>query len=289
MRSFLRQPFDDVLACLEPIVTVKTPIRAMGLMMATLIVAWFIYVPIHEPLHVLGCLLAGGEVHQLEIAPRYGGALVARIFPFVVSGGEYAGRLSGFDWKGSDLIYLATDFMPYLLTVFIGVPLIRLAAQRRRPVVFGVGIVLGLAPFYNLPGDYYEMGSIITTRAVTWVVGPDTDNSAHVSDASEPDAVADGGSAPKADAASDATRAPAEPAFNELRSDDVIKLLTEVVARPGERGLEGVGEIAIGLLIVFMGMAIAVLLAFGTYRLGRLFSVVVLPRTSGSGVTPTRR
>lgn len=256
------------MACLEPIVTVKSPIRAMGLMMATLIVTWFIYVPIHELLHVLGCVLAGGEVQQLEIARRYGGAMVARVFPFVVSGGEYAGRLSGFDWKGSDLIYLATDFMPYLLTVLIGVPLIRLATRRRRPVVFGLGIVLGLAPFYNLPGDYYEMGSIITTRVVTWTIGPDTDNSAHASDAPAPEAA----------------RAPAEPAFNELRSDDVIKLLTEVVTRPGERGLEGVGEIAVGLLIVFVGMGIAVLLAFGTYRLGRLFSGLVLPRTTGSAL-----
>ncbi len=65
MRSFFRQPFDDVLACLETIVTVKGPIRAMGSMMATLIVAWFIYVPIHELLHVLGCLLAGGEVDRM--------------------------------------------------------------------------------------------------------------------------------------------------------------------------------------------------------------------------------
>lgn len=298
MRSFFRQPFDDVMACLEPIVTVKSPIRAMGLMMATLIVAWFIYVPIHELLHVLGCVLAGGEVQQLEIARRYGGALVARVFPFVVSGGEYAGRLSGFDWKGSDLIYLATDFMPYLLTVLIGVPLIRLATRRRRPVVFGLGIVLGLAPFYNLPGDYYEMGSIITTRVVTWTVGPDTGDSTHASDVPAPEAAVDGGSRrnaenifalpPKTDAASGATQAPAEPAFNELRSDDVIKLLTEVVTRPGERGLEGVGEIAVGLLIVFVGMAVAVLLAFGTYRLGRLFSGVVLPSATGSGLAPTR-
>lgn len=289
MRSFFRQPFDDVMACLEPIVTVKSPIRAMGLMMATLIVAWFIYVPIHELLHVLGCVLSGGEVQQLEIARRYGGALLARVFPFVVSGGEYAGRLSGFDWKGSDLIYLATDFMPYLLTVLIGVPLIRLATRRRRPVVFGLGIVLGLAPFYNLPGDYYEMGSIITTRVVTWTIGSDAGDSAHASDAPTPDAAVDGGSASKADAVSDAAQAPAEPAFNELRSDDVIKLLTEVVARPGELGLEGVGGIAVGLLIVFVGMVVAVLLAFGTYRLGRLFSGVVLPRAAESGLTPTRR
>lgn len=289
MRSFFRQPFDDVLACLERIVTVKSPIRAMAPMMATLIVAWFIYVPIHELLHVLGCLLAGGEVDRLEIAPLYGGALMARVFPFVVSGGEYAGRLSGFDWKGSDLIYLATDFMPYLLTVLIGVPLIRLAAGRRRPVMFGLGIILGLAPFYNLPGDYYEMGSIITTRVVTWTIGSDTGDSAHASDAPASDAAVDGGSVTKTDMASDAARAPAEPAFKELRSDDVIKLLTEVVARPGERGLEGVGEIAVALLIVLVGMVVAVLLAFGTYRLGRLFSDVVLSRTTGSGLTPTRR
>jgi hypothetical protein len=41
-------------------------------------------------------------VWRLEIDPLYGGALLARWLPFVEAGGEYAGRLSGFDTAGSD-------------------------------------------------------------------------------------------------------------------------------------------------------------------------------------------
>jgi len=68
--------------------------RGLAFALLGLAVGWWIYVPIHELLHAAACLLAGGEVTRLEIAPQYGGALLARIFPFVVSGGEYAGRLS---------------------------------------------------------------------------------------------------------------------------------------------------------------------------------------------------
>ncbi len=233
----------------------------MGPLVITLVVAWFIYVPIHELLHVLGCVMAGGEVSRLEIAPRYGGALLARVFPFVVSGGEYAGRLSDFDWKGSDLIYLATDFMPYVLTVLIGVPLIRAATRRRRPIVFGLGVILGLAPFYSLPGDYYEMGSIITTRVVTWTIGPEKIEGS------------------KDGSLKDETLEPSnhqtfKPAFNGLRSDDVFKLLADVVARPRELGLESAGAVAAGLLIILVGVALALVLALLTYWLGCQVSVI---------------
>ena len=72
-----------------------------GVAIAKLLVAavatWWVYVPIHELLHVAGCLLTGGTVSELQVAPIYGGAWLARVFPFVVSGGDYAGRLSGFE------------------------------------------------------------------------------------------------------------------------------------------------------------------------------------------------
>ena len=61
----------------------------------------------------------------------------------VVVGGDHAGRLSGFDTGGSDLVYLAADCAPYLLTVLVGVPLLVLAGRRRRPLLLGVGAVLG--------------------------------------------------------------------------------------------------------------------------------------------------
>ena len=70
-------------------------------------------------------MLTGSTVTTMEIDPKYDAALLTRIFPFIVAGSEYAGRLAGFDTKGSDLIYLATDLLPFVLTIFIGVPLIK--------------------------------------------------------------------------------------------------------------------------------------------------------------------
>ena len=210
--------------------TAKRPRRQLGLLMIAMVVTWFIYVPIHEFLHVLGCVVTGGSISELEISPLYGGALFARFVPFVVSGSDYAGRLSGFDTKGSDFCYLVTDFMPFVLTVLIGVPLIKLATRRRRPILFAIGIVVGLAPFYNIPGDYYEMGSTLTTRTLTFFRG--------------------GGN---------------PPVFEGIRSDDVFLLFKNIVTQPGELGLEGAGMIVIAIVLAVVSLIVAILLAFSTY------------------------
>jgi hypothetical protein len=142
---------------------------AVVVMALSALVAWWLYVPIHELAHAWGCLLAGGQVTRLEIAPIYGAAWLARVFPFVTVGSEYAGRLSGFDTRGSDLIYLATCALPFVLTVLVGVPLLRAVPRARgwwRSVALGAAIPMALAPFVSLPGDYYEMGSILVTRMV---------------------------------------------------------------------------------------------------------------------------
>ena len=143
-------------------------VRGLALALLGLAVGWWVYVPLHELLHAAACLAAGGEVTRLEIAPQYGGGLLARIFPFVVSGGEYAGRLSGFDTGGSDLIYLATDLGPFLLTLFPGVWLLRRAGAAGRPVLFGLALPFAFAPFLSLPGDAYEIGSILVTQLPAW-------------------------------------------------------------------------------------------------------------------------
>lgn len=143
-------------------------VRGLALALIGLAVGWWVYVPLHELLHAVACLAAGGEVTRLEIAPQYGGGLLARIFPFVVSGGEYAGRLSGFDTRGSDLIYLATDLGPFLLTLLPGVWLLRKAGAAGRPVLFGLALPFALAPFLSLTGDAYEIGSILVTQLPPW-------------------------------------------------------------------------------------------------------------------------
>lgn len=139
----------------------------LGWLALGLALGWWIYVPLHELLHALACLAAGGEVTRLEVDPLYGGALLARLIPWVVSGSEYAGRLSGFDTHGNDLIYLVTDLGPFLLTL-PGVWLLRRAARAPRPALFGMTLPFALAPLLSLTGDAYEIGSILVTRLPGW-------------------------------------------------------------------------------------------------------------------------
>jgi hypothetical protein len=165
MRQLFLRPFLDVFRgearCL------RRPLDLAALA-AGLAAGWWVTVPIHELLHAAGCLAAGGTVSRLEIAPLYGAGLLARLLPWVVAGGEYAGRLSGFDTGGSDLVYLATDLAPFLLTLFPGVWLLRRAARAGRPLLFGAVAPLALAPFLSLTGDAYEIGSILVTRLPPW-------------------------------------------------------------------------------------------------------------------------
>ena len=172
LRAIALLPVRDYLAAVQALSGTFTAGRLLVLVISV-VVCWWVYVPVHELGHVLGCTLTGGEVERLEIAPLYGGALFAKLLPFVVSGSAYAGRLSGFDTRGSDFTYLATDFLPYLLTVFLGVPLLRLAGEpRRRPLAgwaaLGAAIPLAFVPFASITGDYYEMGSVLVSRAASW-------------------------------------------------------------------------------------------------------------------------
>ena len=266
MKLFFRQPIDDVIACLEPIVAIKNPARALVPLFLCLIVSWVVYVPIHELLHALGCVATGGEVSRLEIRWYYGGALLAKVFPWVVSESEYAGRLSGFRTFGSDLIYLATDFGPFILSVILGVPLLKFCMRRRRPILFPIAVVVGLAPFYNLPGDYYEMASILTTRA-----------SAPLARLSHPYAATEtavdlGVPCPQIEGSPTA-------GFRCLRSDDVFKLIGQLCTQPSELGLHGAVDIALAVPIILVSVVLALLLALATYALGHYFSTLVLFRS----------
>lgn len=141
---------------------------ALAWVFVGLMVGWWIYVPFHELLHAAGCWLTGGSVTRLEIARVYGGDLYALIFPFVEPGGEYAGRLSGFDTFGNDLIYLATDFSPFLLTIFPGIYLLRRSVASGSAFYYGFWLSFALAPFMSLTGDAYEIGSIVVTQLSPW-------------------------------------------------------------------------------------------------------------------------
>jgi hypothetical protein len=159
-QSAWRELLEALLAVLE---RPGPPWIPAGALFAATLAAWWVYVPLHELLHAWGCLAAGGTVEELQIAPLYGGALLERLVPFVTAGGEYAGRLTRFDTGGSDLVYLFTDLAPYLLTVVAAFPLLRAARRRRSALAAGAGTVLVAAPLIGLTGDYYEMGSILTS------------------------------------------------------------------------------------------------------------------------------
>jgi hypothetical protein len=159
-------PFTDTLNGLDR--CLDRGARGLLLVALGLLVGWWVYVPVHELLHAAACRVTGGEVTRLEIDRIYGGALLARAFPFVVPASRYAGRLSGFETHGSDLIYLATDLGPFLLTLFPGVWALRRAAAARRAVLFGAALPFALAPFLSLGGDAYEIGSILATRLPPW-------------------------------------------------------------------------------------------------------------------------
>lgn len=164
----LALPFEDFFSGLERCID-KVSAAYLIIVLIAFVVSWWIYVPLHELGHAFGCILGGGTVSELEVSPMYGAALLKEIFPFVTVGSDYAGQLTGFDTKGSDLIYLLTDFFPFLLTIFVGVPLVKSAA-RSKPIAaclkLGFGLPIAFAPFISFSGDYYEMGSIIVTRIV---------------------------------------------------------------------------------------------------------------------------
>lgn len=164
---FLLAPFKDFLTLFEAHLQAGRG-AALAAILLGLAAAWWIYVPLHELLHAWGCLAAGGQVERLEIDPLYGAHLLARIFPYVHPGSDYAGRLSDFNSAGSDWTYAATVAAPLLLGL-AGFPLLRLAVPSstssrglawRRPLLFGAAALLAASPLLSLTGDLLELGSL---------------------------------------------------------------------------------------------------------------------------------
>lgn len=167
-RGFFLSPLRDTQQGLERCLE-RAGATGLFLLLVGLVAGWWIYVPLHELLHALACLAAGGEVTRLEIDPLYGGAILARVIPWVeASTSPYAGRLSGFDTGGSDLVYLLTDLGPFVLTLFPGVWWLRRAGEAGHSLLFGASLPFALAPFLSLTGDAYEIGSILVTRLPPW-------------------------------------------------------------------------------------------------------------------------
>jgi len=169
--GFLISPLRDYIAALDACLT-KGGSAYILMIVLSCATAWWLYVPVHELLHAFGCIVAGGKVSRLEISGIYGAALLKRLFPFVSVGSEYSGRLAGFDTGGKDYVYFLTDFSPYFLTIFLGIPLLKsVPSVNASPLVktfqSGVAMPLAYAPFISVTGDYYEMGSIFISRAAS--------------------------------------------------------------------------------------------------------------------------
>lgn len=168
MKRFFLAPVRDLMAAFARALP-DPPYTGIAAVFVGFAVSGWLYVPMHELLHAFGCLASGGTVERLEIDPLYGADLLREVFPFIAVGSEYAGQLTGFDTHGNDLIYLATVFAPFLLTILFGVALLRAVARCERAgvlpsLLLGVATPHAFAPFANLIGDYYEMGSIIVSR-----------------------------------------------------------------------------------------------------------------------------
>lgn len=234
LRSLVLLPVDDyVLALTRFAAGWRWPRLALLIVAAAL--SWWIYVPLHELAHAFGCMLGGGSVSRLDIDPIYGAALLQRVFPFVSPGSEYAGQLTGFDTRGSDLTYLLTDFLPFVGTILVGVPLLRIAGRpalsaNAQAMLFGMAIPIAFAPFISLTGDFYEMGSIVVSRVAAWI-----------------------------DSGVDVTR---------WRSDDLFKLAGQLFGKDGP----GTPADAFGLALSFVA---GVVLAFGTYAFGAAFAQMI--------------
>ena len=171
MRLFAR-PFNDLLAGLQTSITIAGA-RALPLLLVACAAGWWIYVPVHELMHAWGAQLGGATVTRLDIDPIYGARFLQRFFPYVQAGSAYAGQLSGFDTRGSDLAYALAVGFPFVLTIVIGVPALLHATTRASGIgsilLFGFVLPVAWAPILAIGGDFYELGAIAVSRAATMV------------------------------------------------------------------------------------------------------------------------
>lgn len=157
----LRRVLEGQLAALAAVLQERT--GRLAWLLAGFLASLWILVPVHELLHAAGCVATGGLVTRLEISPVFGGRLLERYISWISAGGEYAGRLSGFDPAG-DLSYFVTVALPHVLLATIGAALARRAARRHSALGFGSALAAALQPLASLSGDAYEAASIPITR-----------------------------------------------------------------------------------------------------------------------------
>jgi len=157
---FLFNPFRKFFQLYQQVLSSSNAAKTLLLLFSGLAIGWWLYVPVHELFHAAGCILGGGDVHRLEIKPLYGGTILSQLFSFVVSGGDYAGRLTGFDTHGSDWTYGLLIFFPFILS-FFGFIFLELATRKKSAFVFAFFLPVTFAPLISLTGDFFELGSLL--------------------------------------------------------------------------------------------------------------------------------
>ncbi len=157
--SFVFKPFHTFSLHFGELLSGPSGIKRLIVILLGVLLGWWIYVPLHEFLHVGGCLLGGGQVKTLHLDPLYGGHIFASLFSFVSAGGEYAGRLTDFDTGESDWVYALAVYSPFFLTL-PGFQLMKWSGNSYRSLVFGLALPFAFAPMISLTGDFLELGSL---------------------------------------------------------------------------------------------------------------------------------
>jgi len=183
--GFWSRPWNDYLRLLQ-LLAKEFSLVHLVLLLGGVVIGWWVYVPLHELLHAWGCQISGGHVGRLEISSEYGAAWLQQYFPYVAVGSDYAGQLVEFDTFGSDRIYAATVLMPFVITVYPGIPMFYWLLTRgwvSKGQFFALGLLVPvvIAPFVSIPGDFYEIGSIIMSN-VGQLIYPGVDTMAWRSD-----------------------------------------------------------------------------------------------------------
>jgi len=233
--------YEDVMVdFIQPLQNLESILKPGLIVLLSTVITWFIYVPIHELLHVGGCVFTGGSVSELVMGPEYGATFLKNIFPFITPATtQYAGRVTGFEPNG-DMGYIVTVFAPFILSLFPGVLCLKLAFKKKKLWLMGPGIVMGLAPFYNLTGDFFEIGTILSTRLVNILFG------------GQPEML--------------------YTKFWLLRSDDIFRLFSEIVSSPVDYGMNTGLGVFVTVCVIFIGAVLAITFAGWTYLIGRRFA-----------------
>ena len=136
--------FEILLTVVAPLIvlylrgTWKT--QTMVACMTTIPILWyFVYAPIHELSHLLGAYLAGGQIVEVKLIPRFWAG---------ETGGAWI-KSEGFANEWSQLIMTISPYVLDLLSIALGVYLLQRKLSRNAFVIGFLFMVLCLRPAFD--------------------------------------------------------------------------------------------------------------------------------------------